>query len=317
MIRTIAVTNDYRILTDLSLDQLTHSNLLWFWVEFDQPTESEARYLDNHFHFHHLAIEDCLHFLQRPKVDYYDDVSFFVLQGINQKTLDPEEIDLFLGPNYIVSFHLAPSMEISEVWNRIANGRKDLDKGPVFILYLIMDKLVDQFFPCVYQIEDELGKIDEDDRPIRSVDDVIHQIFEIRSSLHKIRRIITPMRDLLYRMLNSRRIQGIQEQIVYFTDVYDHLLKLSEMIESNREISADLRDSYNSLNANRMNKIMKTLTVITTIFMPLTFIAGIYGMNFENMPELSWPYGYFITIGFMLTIGVGMFLWFLRKGWFK
>jgi magnesium transporter len=121
---------------------------------------------------------------------------------------------------------------------------------------------------------------------------------------------------LLYRMINSDKIPGVKEQNIYYTDIYDHLLKLTEMIESNREMTADLRDSYNSLRSNRMNSIMKTLTVITTIFMPLTFIAGVYGMNFVNMPELQWAGGYYLIIGVMVVLGLGMYLWFRRKGWF-
>jgi magnesium transporter len=142
------------------------------------------------------------------------------------------------------------------------------------------------------------------------------QIYDIRADLLRLRRSVLPMRDLLYRIMSSDKIPGVKEQHAYFTDIHDHLLKLTEMIESNREMTADLRDSYDSLRSNRMNAIMKTLTVITTIFMPLTFIAGVYGMNFANMPELNWSWGYFIVIGVMLSLGFGMYLWFKRKGWF-
>jgi magnesium transporter len=125
------------------------------------------------------------------------------------------------------------------------------------------------------------------------------------------------MRDLLYRIINSERLAGQKDSLVYFTDIYDHLLKLSDMIESNREITADMRDSYMSINSNRMNKIMKTLTVSTSIFLPLTFLVGVYGMNFHNMPELSLPYGYYTLLIIMAIIGGGMILWFRKKGWFK
>jgi magnesium transporter len=123
------------------------------------------------------------------------------------------------------------------------------------------------------------------------------------------------MYELLYQAINSERIEGIKDHLVYFTDAYDHLLKLSEMIESNREITADICDSYISINSNRMNTIMKTLAVITTIFMPLTFIVGIYGMKFDHMPELHWQWGYFIVLGILFSIGIGMYLGFRRKGW--
>jgi magnesium transporter len=125
------------------------------------------------------------------------------------------------------------------------------------------------------------------------------------------------MRDLLYRMLNSNRLKGIKQKQEYFSDIHDHLLKLTEMIDANREITNDIRDSYLSLNSHQTNRIMKVLTVITTIFMPLTFIAGVYGMNFENMPELTWNLGYFLILSIMFSIGVAMYLWFKKKGWFN
>jgi magnesium transporter len=124
------------------------------------------------------------------------------------------------------------------------------------------------------------------------------------------------MRELLYRILNTQRIEGLHHYVPFFTDIHDHLLKLSEMVDSNRDMTSDMRDHYMSLSTNRMNTIMKTLTVITTIFMPLTFIVGLYGMNFHNMPELSWHYGYYAVLIIMSMLGIGMFIWFKQKGWF-
>ena len=121
----------------------------------------------------------------------------------------------------------------------------------------------------------------------------------------------------MYRMLNSQRLPGIEQNKAYFLDIYDHLLKLSELIEANREITADIRDSYLSYNSHQTNRVMKVLTVFTSIFMPLTFIVGIYGMNFENMPELKWQYGYFGVMILMTVIGMGMYIGFRKKGWFK
>jgi magnesium transporter len=164
-------------------------------------------------------------------------------------------------------------------------------------------------------IEDHLDEIEENTRGL-SKNILMDQVFEIRADLLKLRRTVVPMRDLLYRILNTERLAEVQEQHVYYTDVYDHLLKLSEMIDGNREMTADLRDSYISLNSHRMNKIMMVLTVITTIFMPLTLIAGIYGMNFSYMPELQSKYGYYCVLGLMALLGFLMYLWFRRKGWF-
>lgn len=316
MLRILAVTDELELIRDITLEELEHIHIKWYWVDFNEPTPEEAKLLEQYYHFHPLAIEDCVHhLLQRPKVDHYEDTHFFVLHSLNQETLAAEEIDLFWGENFIVTFHLNPSNELDVAWNRMAEEKQMLEIGHAYVAHLVMDKLVDQYFPAAYQLEDQLSEIEANDRK-NSIQGIMDDIFEIRSKLLKLRKTILPMRDLLYRIINSERIEGVKDHLLYFTDIYDHLLKLSEMIESNREMTADMRDSYVSLNSNRMNAIMKTLTVITTIFMPLTFIVGIYGMNFDNMPELHWKWGYFIVLGFLVCGGIGMYAWFRRKGWF-
>jgi magnesium transporter len=312
----MAMTDDQELLEDIPLQNLMNSNINWFWVDFDCPTEAEIKLLDSYFHFHPLAIEDCMHYLQRPKVDHYEDTHFFVVHALHPETLRAEEIDFFLGPRGIVTFHSTPSQEIEEVRRRMQDPSIRKGKDHNYIAYLIMDKLVDNYFPTLYFIEDQLNQIEAQGENNSRIHKKMEQVYEIRSDLLRSRRTVFPMRDLLYRMINSDKIPGVKEQNHYYTDIYDHLLKLTEMIESNREMTADLRDSYNSLRSNRMNSIMKTLTVITTIFMPLTFIAGVYGMNFVNMPELQWAGGYYLIIGVMATLGIGMYLWFRRKGWF-
>ncbi|MBW7458147.1 magnesium/cobalt transporter CorA [Paenibacillus sepulcri] len=311
----MAVNDEHEILHQPSLDDLNHADIRWYWVDFNAPSEEEAQLLQQHFHFHPLAIEDCHHWLQRPKLDHYDDIHFFVLHAMNPDTLAAEEIDMFWGSNFIVTFHSRPLKEMDEVWQRMAEHQRLREKGNVYLAYFIIDKLVDEYFPSLYRIEDQLNEIE-----IRGKNVPLHmlmnEIFEIRAKLLKIRKTIVPMTELLYRVINSERIEGLKERIVYFTDIYDHLLKLSETIEANRELTADIRDSYVSINSYRMNTIMKTLTVITTIFMPLTFIAGVYGMNFQRMPELAWHWGYYMVLLIMLAIGVGMYLWFRYKRWF-
>ncbi|MBH5320374.1 magnesium/cobalt transporter CorA [Paenibacillus sp. GSMTC-2017] len=316
MIRSLAITNDLEVIRDVPLNKLSDAHIKWYWVDFDMPTEAEANQLDEHFHFHPLAVEDCFHLLQRPKMDHYENMHFFVMHAINPKTLAAEEVDLFLGDNYVVTFHLQQSREIEDAWCKIAKQKKGVDKGHLYAAYLVMDKLVDQYFPGVYQIEEYLNEI-ENNVSSESMQALMDDIFDIRAKLLKLRRTILPMRDLLYRVINSDRIDGLAELRLYFTDIHDHLLKLSEMIESNREMTSDLRDNYLSINSYRMNGIMKTLTVMTAIFIPLTFIASIYGMNFEIIPELSWEWGYYAVLTVMLIVGSSLLFWFKRKGWFK
>jgi magnesium transporter len=249
-------------------------------------------------------------------VDHYEETNFFVLHALHPETLKAEEVDFFLGPRGIVTVHLTQSQEVDEAWRRMQDSNFRASRDHNYVAYLIVDKLVDNYFPTLYKIEDQLNELEDQGENRANIQEMTEQIYDIRSDLLRIRRTVIPMRDLLYRIINSEKIPGVKGQLAYFTDIYDHLLKLTEMIESNREMTADLRDSYDSLRSNRMNAIMKTLTVITTIFMPLTFIAGVYGMNFVNMPETQWNAGYFVVIGVMVVLGIGMYLWFKRKGWF-
>ncbi|MFC5701697.1 magnesium/cobalt transporter CorA [Cohnella faecalis] len=316
MLHILAMTEDLQVLENIEIERLTDKDVKWFWVDFDKPTEEETKLLDSYFHFHPLAIEDSLHLLQRPKVDHYGDTHFFVLHGIEPgDSAKVGEINFFLGPRGIVTIHLEPSAEIEDAWRQMASPDFYSKYDHNYVAYLILDKLVDNYFPMLYRIEDQLNELDDAGSEAR-VRLEIDQVYDIRSALLRLRKTVIPMRDLLYRIINSDKITGVKEHHAYFTDVYDHLLKLAEMIESNREMTADLRDSYNSRQNNRMNAIMKRLTVITTIFMPLTLIAGIYGMNFRFMPELEWHWGYFAVLGAMGALAWGMYAWFRKKGWF-
>ncbi|MGM0876287.1 MAG: magnesium/cobalt transporter CorA [Bacillota bacterium] len=316
MINCIAVNDNLELIMNCPLDELKKQDIKWFWIDFNQPTDDEILELDRSLHFHPLAIEDCIQKLQRPKLDYYEDYSFFVTHSLDQDEIEKEEINFFLGRNYIVSFHHLESKEIQDVWKRLRGSKKVNKWDQYLVLYYIMDKLVDNYFPIVYRLEEALDQI-ENNTTKKSMEVLLEQLFDTRHYLLKLRHTVTPMRDLVYRMLNSHRLKGIKQKQEYFSDIHDHLLKLTEMIDANRELTNDIRDSYLSLNSHQTNRIMKVLTVITTIFMPLTFIAGVYGMNFENMPELTWNLGYFFILFIMLSIGIGMFIWFKKKGWFK
>jgi len=315
MIRTVAVTRSGELVMDLPLQELDGDSIDWYWVDFNNPTHEEAMLLDTHFHFHPLAVEDCFHLLQRPKLDHYEDVHFFVLHAIHPQTLEADEVDLFVGPRFLVSFHFTELKEIDDAWQKLQAEPGNWKRGSSFGAYLVMDMLVDEYFPCIHMLEDEMNDFDSDQKST-SIHALMRGVFDIRSKLAHLRRTIIPMRDLLYRVVNSDKLPNGREQKIYYADIYDHLLKLAEMIDSIRDTTADMRENFISLNSYRMNTIMKTLTVITTIFMPLTFLAGIYGMNFDNMPELHWHYGYFIVLLIMFGIGFAMYVWFKRKGWF-
>ncbi|WP_075981103.1 magnesium/cobalt transporter CorA [Bacillus massilinigeriensis] len=315
MIRTTVIKGDNEVLFNVPMKERHHPDIKWFWVDFNVPTEEESRLLEKVFKFHPLSVEDCLdEFSQRPKVDFFEKYMFFIVHAIHQETLNATEIDVFVSDQYIITFHQTPVRELNNLWERVRKDEK-LRESPFLILHAIIDKLVDDYYPPVYQIEDELNSIEENSKD-ETINELMEYLFEVRTELSSLRRTILPMRDLIYRIIHSERMSNLSEHKVYFHDVHDHLLKLSELLESYREFSADIRDNYLSFNSNSMNTIMMTLTVITTIFMPLTFIAGIYGMNFHNMPELEWKYGYFLILGLMGLIAIIMVWIFKIKGWF-
>lgn len=317
MINIIAIKHDNQIESNLTIYQADFSQYKWWWVDFYNPTAEEIDHLAATFRFHPLAIEDCIHIPQRPKLDYYEDYTFYVTHMVREEEYEiiKGELSFFIGKNFIVTFHQMAAPEVTQVWNSLLIENKSENCDSLEVFHRLLDLIVDNYFPIVYKIEDILDKI-EDNPEKKSMNDLLFELFEIRSMLLKLRHTIDPMRDLLYRMLNSSRLIGFADRKAYFSDIYDHLLKLSDMVTADREVTADIRDSYLSLNSHLTNNVMKFLTIMTSIFAPLTFIAGVYGMNFEHMPELTWQYGYFIALGFMVITGLSMYLWFKRKGWF-
>ncbi|MEG0259546.1 MAG: magnesium/cobalt transporter CorA [Lysinibacillus sp.] len=316
MLRTMGMTKDHQIVKKISLEDIKSNHFEWYWVDFNCPTVEEEMLLDSFFNFHPLAIEDCLTRLQRPKLDFFDDHHFFVIHKINELTLLAEEVNIFVSDKFLVTFHKNEVPEIEEVQKLLEKQPKNWDRGTVFLTYHTIDKIVDNYFPIVYKIEDYLNAL-EDELTYQSNVNTIQDVFEFRTDLLHLRRSILPMRDLLYRVLSSFRYPLKEPERAYFSDIHDHLVKLTEMIESNRELTADMRDSYMAMNSNRMNGIMMLLTIVSAIFIPLTFIAGVYGMNFNYMPELYGKYSYFIVIGSMLLIALSMLAFFKYKGWFK
>ena len=294
---------------EIDIENLHDQDFAWVWVDILAPNDKEAYILHDYFHFHPLTIEDCLDQInQRPKVDFYESYMFFVIHSLDEK-LDRNEIDIYVNEKVIVTVHMNQIKELDEVWS----SADHLDT-PIHILHKIIDAVVDAYFPKAYQIEEQLNFLE--DRLQHSFNnDPMNQLYEIRTMISRLRRIILPMNDLMYRIIHSERISALSEHHHYLNDVYDHLLKLKELVDGYKEFSADLRDSYMAVSSNKMNETMMTLTVITTIFMPLTFIAGLYGMNFSDMPGLSFKNGFWCVILVMVAITVGMIILFMLKGW--
>ncbi|AEG58793.1 magnesium/cobalt transporter CorA [Desulforamulus ruminis] len=315
MIQILQVLGDGQVKFDVLNHKINFTEAKWFWVDFSAPNAEEVQSLSDVFGFHPLAIEDCLYGLQRPKVDDYGDYRFFVLHTLSCIGVKLEEVDLFQGKNYIVTFHNHADPAIERIWEQLKQNPQKLEKGLDYMLYLVVDSLVDQYFPLFLKISDELERLEAEYFQQLS-HRKIKRIFKIRRELLTLRRSLEPLKDVIKQILHPEEDIWKSKHNVFFRDILDNLTRFVEMTEVYRHMGLDLIESHASLNSQRINRVMVTLTVITTIFMPLTFIAGIYGMNFDYMPELRWKYGYFLSLLLMGTLAGGMILWFKRKGWF-
>ncbi|WP_028782547.1 magnesium/cobalt transporter CorA [Thalassobacillus devorans] len=314
MLKLTAYTKQGKLIEAKSLEALNSHDIRWYWVDFDQPTEEETALLDSYFKFHPLAIEDCIHDLQRPKMDYYEDHTLIVIHAIDAKELKKQEIDIFFGEDFIITYHKQELPILDHIIRMVKKKQPTWDE--YYVLHYIFDAVVDNYFPIVYEIEDHINEIEDNTKNL-SIDKLLEQMFDRRSELLTMRQTVHPMRELLYRILNSQHLDGVKQGKEYFADVHDHLIKLADVIASNRDLTQDIRDSYLSLTSHQQNKTMQVLTVISVIFMPLTFIVGVYGMNFQYMPELDERYAYPIVWLIMMVLSVAMIIWFKRKGWFS
>ncbi len=315
LVNTMVVLEDGKVIFRPEFDSSSFNNSIWYWVDFFAPTEDEVAYLSSFFNFHSLAIEDCMYMLQRPKVDNYEEYRFFVLHSFNDSIKQPNEINLFQSHNFIVTFHNKPSPTIEQIREHYQQQPNRAEKGTSYLLYLILFGIIDSYSPILAGIGDELEKI-ESEYFVQLDQPTINRIFKIRKELLTLRRSLDPLRDVIRVVMHPEEDKWKNKYKIFFSDIHDSITRLLEMTEVYRQIGMDLIESYVSINSQKANQVMVMLTVIATIFMPLTFIVGVYGMNFNNMPELRWHYGYYFSLLFMALVAGIMVLWIKRKNWF-
>lgn len=290
------------------------------WVDFELPTEKEIVFLDTVFGFHPLAIEDCTEGIHAPKIDDFRRYLFIILRTIVAKNenseLDFPEIDLFVGNRFLVTIHRFPLEELTNINDQIKrNPEAMMGRGPDRLLAYLLDSIVDRYLTTMEVFDERIADIEDEvfDNPTT---ETLSKLFRLKREILNLRRVLVPHREILRRLGRELHPLIIEEHRVYFWDIYDHLVRLTELIEYHRDLISGALDAYLSVISNRLNVVMKTLTVIATIMMPLTMIASIYGMNFHIMPGLAHPGGFYITIGAMGIITTVMLLLFKRKGWF-
>jgi magnesium transporter len=275
------------------------------------------------YHIHPLALEDIVHAHQRAKVEAFDDNLFCVLRipdhSHEQLT---EQFSLVLGKNYLLTFQERPGDCFDLIRGDLRNA-ESMSRNrvtPDYLAYRLIDASIDAYFPVLEQIGDRLDQLDEPESAAGSSFGFA-ELHVVRRELLLLRRAVWPLRDAISELRAESTAFVTDATRVYLRDCYDHAVQLIDLLESYRDIAGDVRDFYLSSISNRMNEIMKTLTVIATIFLPLSFIAGVFGMNFDtnasrwNMPELNWPFGYFYSLGLMAVVAAGMMWWFKRRGW--
>jgi magnesium transporter len=299
------------------IDEFCQSEPNVVWVDVSNPNSQDFDDLAREFNFHPLAIEDCKNGHQRPKIDEYQGYYFMVLYEAELSadgTLELRELNIFLGANYLVTVHSQPIKAVKTA-EHLWRGWMDLaERRTGLVTYLLVDAIVDDYLPLLdtlsERIEDLEEKIFEDFRP-----ESLQEIFQIKKQLLFFRRAVVPLRDVFNTLLRREQPVFSRETMTYFQDVYDHLVRVAEMIDTLRELIAATMDVYLSVSSNRMNIVMKRLTAISTILMSATLVAGIYGMNFDFMPELGWRYGYTGALTAMVAVGLAIYFYFRKINW--
>jgi magnesium transporter len=272
--------------------------------------------LGKHFGFHPLALEDVLNCGQRPKLEDYGEYHFLIMKSLlHGDRLETEQISFFLGGNYVITLQEVPGDSFEAVRERIRRGKGMIRKaGPDYLAYALIDALVDEFFPVLEKYGEQIETL-ETELLANPAPETIQEIHRVKRELLLLRRTAWPERDVIAAMQREESDVIHPETQVFLRDCHDHTIQVIDMIETYRDLAAGMLDVYLSSVSNRMNEIMKVLTIISTIFIPLTFIVGLYGMNFHNMPELSSRWGYPAVVIVMAVIAALMLLYFWRKGW--
>ena len=290
----------------------------FFWIDVQRPNEGDFEILRDVFKFHPLAVEDSEHFGQRAKIDGYDDFAFIVVFGAAEDEDRLVEVHCFYSERYLVTIHRDDAPAFAEIRNRYAK-RKEPIQRPSLLLYRIIDGLVDSFFPILGEFDDRIDDLENaifanaDDRQLQ-------EIFQMKRLLVGMRKAVTPQRDTFASLMGGvSDIPGLTEDDErYFRDVYDHLIRISDLIDSYRDLLTGAMDVYLSTVSNRLNAVMKQLTIIATIFLPLAWLTGFFGQNFGFMVRHIGSWETFLVFGIVAELAAmaALLVYFKRRGWF-
>lgn len=286
------------------------------WIDITDPGPADLDFLRDEFQIHELALEDVAKRRQRPKVDRYGDYYYVVMYplGPEAESFSLHQLDIFVGPNYLVTLHQGPVIEVTDTQKRWQDHPSAVAQEPSHLLYRLLDAIIDRYFPFVDDLSDRVDNLEEKILQ-QSSRDVLGQIFALRKEMMQLRRVLAPEREVLNALLRRDDSRINEDWAVYFQDLYDHVLRIIDQVDTFRDLLTSALDAHLANTSNRLNEVMKRLTSYATILMSVTLVAGIYGMNFKGMPELEWPFGYPYALALMVAIALVLFWYFKRADW--
>jgi len=327
MIRTLCFLPDQEPLTEINIKEfagLIANPQALLWVDFDgEPDESAEPILTGIFRFHPLAVDDALEETHVPKVDDWGEYVYLVLNTLTIKNeggleLVQGELDIFLGKNFVVTHHDEPMAFVEKARSLIFRDKRYTSHGPDHLLYKLIDDLVSEYMPMIDEIDAQIDRV-EDEVLTKAAPDTLERIFSLKRIVLSIRRVLGPQREVLNKLARDDFEVVDPHDRIFFRDIYDHLVRLYDVNESMRDLVSGSLDTYLSVINNRMNDVMKTLTIITTLFMPISFLSGFFGMNFfEPVAGLtSWTDNpaFMIAMGIFVGAPIMMFIWMKRRTW--
>ena len=312
-----------RIETGFTVEQLPellkHEQAV-IWVDMEAPSLDDDRVLLDVFHFHPLTVEDCRANRHPPKVDEFPNYIYYIVHAIrtdaSAERFNTIELDGFLGRNYVVTYHHEKFTSIDKVKQTVRSSPVTCQRGAVFLLHAIIDSIVDDYLPVMDDFDERINELEDNIFTLhRPNDKILEEILGLKRSVLRLRRISSKQLEVLYRMSHGQFQLIAGPVLPFFRDIYDHLVRVTDLAESYRDLISGSLEAYLSVVSNRLNEIMKVLTIFYAVMLPLTFIAGVYGMNFDYLPELHWHYGYYMVWVIMVVVAVGMLLLFWKRGW--
>ncbi|WP_179339477.1 magnesium/cobalt transporter CorA [Winogradskyella ludwigii] len=290
------------------------------WINVDGLKHIEQiENIGKQYDLHPLVLEDIVNTSQRPKIDEYEGYIFIVLKMLYydaDENIVIEQVSFVLGKNYVLTFQESEGDVFDTIRERLrlANGRIRGLKSD-YLMYALIDAVVDNYFSIIEVLGNKIEDLETELFAGQARDNISIEVQQLKREILKVRRAIFPLREIINRIEKAEHPLILKRTITYYRDIYDHLIQVSENIDIYREMIWSLMDMYMTTISNRMNEVMKVLTIMSSIFIPLTFLAGIYGMNFEFIPELRYRYGYFVLLGVMLVMFIALVFYFKRKKW--